>query len=245
MHPKCTEYDAVIVGSGPNGLSAGILLAQHGLSVLILEAKTTIGGGTRTQELTQSGYLHDVCSAIHPTAFAAPFLKTLPLSDYGLDWCFPTFQVAHPLDNGDAVVISKNLTETIKRLGTDGQAYHKLVHGLITNWDAISHDLFGPIRVPKNPIALSKFGLKAIQSAKQLAKSTFREERNRTFFAGLAGHSILPLEQRFTASFGLIFAASLHVADWAIAKGGSASITTAMANYFRSLGGDIQTSTKI
>lgn len=240
-----TEYDAVIIGSGPNGLAAGILMAKQGLSVLILEAKDTIGGGTRTKELTESGFLHDVCSAVHPTAFAAPFLKTLPLADFGLEWCLPDFQVAHPLDDGNAVIIPKSLDETAERLGKDGKRYKKIVSPMIRDWDRLSNDLFGPIRIPQNPLAMARFGMKAIQSAKQFANGQFKNPATRAFFAGLAGHSILPLEQLFTASFGIIFSASLHVADWAIAKGGSASITNAMADYYESLGGKIQTYTAI
>lgn len=238
------SFDAVIVGSGPNGLSAGILLAQNGLRVLILEAKSSIGGGTRTQELTEPGFLHDVCSAVHPTAVASPFLKTLPLNEFGLDWCYPNFPVAHPLDDGQAVVVTKSLEETIQRLGSDGKAYARMVRPLVERWDELSPDFFAPIRIPKKPVQLAKFGMLGMHSAVKLAKR-FKEASTRGFFAGLAAHSILPLENRFTASFGLIFSATIHAANWPIVKGGSASITHAMAAYFKSLGGMIEVNTEI
>lgn len=239
------HYDAIIVGSGPNGLAAGIVLAQQGLSVKILEAKSTIGGGTRTEPLTRPGFLHDVCSAVHPTFFAAPFLKTLPLQKFGLQWVIPPYQLAHPLHQGKALIIPKNLEETERQLGRDGPNYRTLVKPLVSNWSQLSNDVFGTMRIPKHPIAMVHFGLKGMKSAVSLANTMFTKPETKALFAGLAAHSILPLEQAFSSSFGLVLAASLHTAHWAFAKGGSASISKAMAAYFVSLGGIIETDTEI
>lgn len=235
------SFDAIIVGSGPNGLSAGILLAQHGLTVKIIEAKETIGGGTRTQELTEVGFLHDVCSAVHPTALGSPFLRTLPLADYGLEWIHPDFPVAHPLEDSEAFVVRKSFQETIDRLGKDAKSYKNLYSDFIGNWDEFSHDLFGTLRIPNNALKLARFGWYGMFPAKILAKSLFKSPVLRAYFAGMAAHSIVPLEKAFTASFGLVLGTSVHSVGWPIAKGGSASITSAMAKYFKSLGGVIET----
>ncbi len=235
------KFDAVIIGSGPNGLSAGILLAQHGLSVKIIEAKDTIGGGTRTQELTEPGFYHDVCSAVHPTGIGSPFLNTLPLQDHGLEWIHPDHPVAHPLEQGNAVIASLSLDETLQRLGKDGKNYENLVADFSKHWNKLSKDILGPIRIPHSPLLMAKFGWYGMLSAKLLANSIFDTTPLKAYFAGLAAHSILPLEKAFTASFGLAFAASIHSVGWPVAKGGSSTITNAMASYFKKLGGVIET----
>lgn len=236
-----SSFDAIIIGSGPNGLSAAILMAQHGLSVKVIEAKETIGGGTRTLELTEPGFFHDICSAVHPTALGSPFLRTLPLSEYGLEWIHPDFPVAHPLENGKAFVVRKSFNDTLDQLGKDAKAYKNLFQDFINNWDNFSHDLFGTLRIPKNPLKLARFGWYGMFPAKTLAKSLFKSPNLRAYFSGQAAHSIVPLEKAFTASFGLVLGTSVHAVGWPIAKGGSASITTAMADYFKSLGGIIET----
>lgn len=235
------KFDVVIIGSGPNGLSAAILLAQNGLSVKVIEAKDTIGGGTRTEELTESGFLHDVCSAVHPTGIGSPFLSSLPLHDHGLEWIHPDHPVAHPMDNGEAVIASLSLDETMQRLGKDGKNYHNLVSDFSNHWDKLSKDILGPIRIPHSPLLMAKFGWYGMLSAKLLANSIFDTPALKAYFAGLAAHSILPLEKAFTASFGLAFAASVHSVGWPVAKGGSSSITNAMASFFKELGGVIET----
>jgi phytoene dehydrogenase-like protein len=238
------EYDAVIIGSGPNGLAAGISLARQNLSVKIIEAKETIGGGTRTQELTEPGFLHDVCSAVHPTGIGSPYLKTLPLSDYGLEWIHPVYPVAHPLDN-DAVILSKDVVETADSLGRDGRDYLKLFQAFSEKWDNLSQDLFSPLRIPNYPFDMMKFGWYGIFPSTVLSNALFKEERTKALFAGMAAHSILPLDKAFTASFGMILGITAHAVGWPVAKGGSHSITNAMAKYFLSLGGEIQTSTLV
>ena len=239
------EFDAVVVGSGPNGLSAGVLLAQQGLKVKIIEAKDTIGGGTRTKELTEPGFLHDVCSSVHPTGIGSPYLKTLPLDEYGLEWIHPEIPVAHPFDDGDAFLAFKSLDQTIEQAGKDGKHYRNLIEDFVKTWDSLSHDLFAPIRIPNNPLSMARFGWFGMMSARLLANSMFDEKRTRGFFAGLAGHSILPLSKAFTGSFGLVFATSIHAVGWPVAKGGSASITNALAKYFESLGGVIETGNEV
>lgn len=235
------KFDAVIIGSGPNGLSAAILLAQHGLSVKVIEAKDTIGGGTRTEELTEPGFLHDVCSAVHPTGIGSPFLSTLPLTEFGLEWIHPTYPVAHPLDHKEAVITSISLQETLDRFGKDGKNYKNLISEFSENWSRLSQDILGPVRIPHSPLLMAKFGWYGMLSAKLLANSIFDTHPLRAYFAGLAAHSILPLEKAFTASFGVAFAASVHSVGWPVAKGGSSSITQAMASYLKNLGGIIET----
>lgn len=239
------EFDAVIVGSGPNGFSSGILLAKQGLKVKIIEAEETIGGGTRTKELTEPGFLHDVCSAVHPTGIGSPFFRTLPLADFGLEWIHPKYPVAHPLEAGDAMIVSKSLEETLKRMGKDSKNYKNLVQSFVEGWEYLSHDLLAPVRIPNNPLSMARFGWFGVLSAKLLANSIFDTAKVKAYFAGLAAHSIVPLEKSFTGSFGLVFAATIHSVGWPIAKGGSASITNALAGYFKSLGGIIETGNRI
>lgn len=240
-----TKYDAVIIGSGPNGLSAGILLAQNGLSVKIIEAEKTIGGGTRTKELTEPGYLHDVCSAIHPTAAGSPFFNTLPLHKFGLEWIHPKYPVAHPLDDGEAVLISKSIQETIDRLGGDGKNYKDLFNTFVENWSDLSQEVFGSLRSTSHPFLMARFGWYAMYSAKLLGTSIFNTPEAKAYFAGLAAHSFLPLDKAFSASFGLVLGASVHSVGWPLAKGGSSSISDALASYFESLGGEIETERRV
>lgn len=237
-----TIYDVVVIGSGPNGLASAIELARNGLKVLILEAAETIGGGTRTAELTLPGFHHDVCSAVHPLAALSPYLKTLPLENYGLEWLYPEFSVAHPLDNEPSVILSKSIKETANQLGSDQKAWLNLLDGFIDNGEGVLKDILGPLRFPKNPAPFLKFGLKAMQPAVSLAGSKFKDERAKALFSGLAAHSVLPLDYKFSSAIGMVLALSGHLIDWPVAKGGSINITKAMASYFRSLGGEIETS---
>jgi phytoene dehydrogenase-like protein len=235
-------YDAVVVGSGPNGLAAAITVARAGLSVLVREASETIGGGTRSAELTLPGFLHDVCSAVHPMAVASPFFRTLPLGEHGLELIQPPSPLAHPLDDGKAIVLDPSLEATVASLGDDGEAYRRLIGPTVDDWPLLEPALLGPVlRVPRHPLALGRFSLRALRSGAGLASSVFRGEQAQALFAGAAAHSVLPLEQLGTASFGRVFLALAHTRGWPVARGGSQQIAQALASYLRSLGGEIET----
>ena len=234
-----SEYDGVVVGSGPNGLAAAIVLARAGRSVLVLEAQEQIGGGARSDALTLPGFTHDVCSAVHPMAVASPFLRTLPLHEHGLGWIYPPYPLAHPCDDGTAAVLERPIENTCRTLGVDGNSYKRLVGPLVANWKVLEESILSPIRLPRHPLLMARFGIHAVKPASYLAKSNFRSEPARALFAGLAAHSLMPLESWGTSAVGLVLAALAHVAGWPIAKGGSQRITDAMASYLRSLGGEI------
>lgn len=235
-------YDAIVVGAGPNGLAAAITLARAGRSVLVLEAKDTIGGGTRSAELTLPGFVHDVCSAIHPLAVASPFFSTLPLADHGLEWIYPPASAAHPLDDGSAVLVERSLEATSETLGRDAAMYRALVGPLVAHWEKLKLDLLGPLPLPPHdPITLARFGLSAVWPLRGFAKTAFRGERARAVFAGLGAHSMLSLDQPLTTAFGLVLAASAHAVGWPLARGGSQKLADALASYLRALGGEIVT----
>lgn len=234
------DFDAVVVGSGPNGLAAAIALQQQGLSVLIIEGKDEIGGGLRSAELTLPGFVHDVCSAIHPLAIGSPFFNTLPLQDHGLSYVLPDLAAAHPFDDGTAAVLGSSIEETARLLGTDEQAYLKLLKPLVKDWPNIAADVLGPLHFPKHPIAMAKFGLNALTSATFLAKR-FTTKEARGLWAGMAAHSIQPLSNLTTSAIGLVLMAAAHLKGWAIPVGGSKEIANALTSYFISLGGKIET----
>ncbi len=236
-----TSYDAIVIGSGPNGLAAAITMAQAGHSVLVREAQDTIGGGVRSAALTLPGFTHDVCSAIHPLGAGSPFFKTLPLKEHGLEWIQPPAAAAHPLDDGSAVLVEQSIEGTAAGLGEDRRAYLRLMGPLAASWDDLAPALLGPPRVPRHPLLLAGFGLRAILSATSLAHSVFHGERARAAFAGMAAHSLLPLERPATAAFGLVLNVLAHVVGWPFPRGGSQKIADALASYLRSLGGEIVT----
>jgi phytoene dehydrogenase-like protein len=245
MSPKA-QYDSVVVGSGPNGLAAAITLARAGLSVLVLEACEAIGGGTRTAELTLPGFLHDVCSAIHPLGLASPFFHDLPLSEHGLEWVHSPASAAHPLEGGRAVTLEISLEDTARQLGQDAAAYQRLIAPLAEELNLLAGDMLGPLPLPpRHPFKLASFGLKAIRSGVGLAKGYFAGEEARALFAGMAAHSILPLEQAITASFGLVMLMMGHNRGWPLARGGSQRISAALASYLQSLGGEIVTGRRV
>lgn len=237
---KSTAYDAIIVGSGPNGLAAAIRLALEGLKVKVFEASATVGGGMRTAELMQPSVHHDICSAIHPMAASSPFLKQLPLSDFGLEWIQPQYPVAHPLDSGRAVMMQRSLEATANDLGIDSASYKNLMQPIAENWDALTNDFLGPLTIPKHPFLMARFGLNAIQPAQRL-QSKFETEEAKALFAGLAAHSILPLDAPVTAAIGLVLGAAGHSVGWPLPKGGSQSIANSMTRYLQSLGGEVET----
>jgi phytoene dehydrogenase-like protein len=235
-----TEFDAVVVGSGPNGLAAAITLQQEGLSVLLVEGKDVIGGGLTSAELTLPGFVHDVCSAIHPLAIGSPFFNTLPLADHGLDYIFPDLAAAHPFDDGTAAVLGSSLEETARLLGQDEQAYLNLFRPLVRDWPNIAADVLGPLHFPKHPIAMAKFGLNALTSSTYLAKR-FKTRAAKGLWAGMAAHSIQPLTNLTTSAIGLVLMTAAHLKGWPIPVGGSKEIANALSSYFISLGGRIET----
>jgi phytoene dehydrogenase-like protein len=242
---KKDKYDAVIIGSGPNGLAAGITLAEQGLSVLILEGKDTIGGGMRTKELTQTGFLHDVCSAIHPMAVNSPFFRNLHLEKYGLTFVHSPVLAAHPFDDGTASALYSSLDKTADNLGIDSENYKKLFKPILKDWEDLLIDFLGPLKFPKHPVKLMRFGLKALQSASTLAHRHFRSEKTKGLWAGMAAHSIQPLDSLTTSAIGLVLIAAGHSKGWPIPKGGSQSIANALAVHFEALGGEILTNFQI
>ncbi|MFZ0414560.1 MAG: NAD(P)/FAD-dependent oxidoreductase [Candidatus Acidiferrales bacterium] len=239
------KYDVVVIGSGPNGLAAAITMAQAGRSVLVLEARETIGGGARTEELTLPGFFHDVCSSVYPMALMSPFFRTLPLEKYGLEWVQPALPLAHPMDDGTAVILDRSIEKTAANLGRDGARYSELMTALVESWPNLEPFLLGPPSLPRHPLLAAKFGLRAMRSASHVARSVFREERARALFAGIAAHSILPLEKMLSAAFGLVLGVAAHRTGWPFACGGAAKITDALASHLRSLGGEIRTSTPV
>jgi phytoene dehydrogenase-like protein len=236
--------DVVIIGSGPNGLAAAVALAQRGAGVLVLEARDTVGGGTRTAELTLPGFRHDVCSAVHPMGILSPFFRTLPLEAHGLRWIRPAASVAHPLDDGPAVLLRQSLNETAADLNVDEQSYCRLLEPLLTDPHGLFQDALAPFHVPRHPQLMLRFGMQAIRSAEGLARR-FRGVRARALLAGCAGHAILPLDRALTGAMGLIFLLSGHTEPWPVAAGGSQAIADALTDLLRTLGGQVQTGVAI
>jgi phytoene dehydrogenase-like protein len=238
-------HDAVVIGSGPNGLAAAVEIAKAGASVLVLEAADEIGGGTRTAELTLAGFRHDVCSAAHPLGILSPFFKTLPLESHGLRWITPRAAVAHPLDGEPAVMLWPSLEETARALAVDSRAYRTLFGPLVGDLPGLLVDILGPLRLPRHPIRMARFGLSAIRSALGLARSRFRGARARALFAGCAAHAIQPLEHVLTAALGVLFISTGHAAPWPVAEGGSIAIARALAGLLSNLGGRIETGRRV
>ncbi|MBB4636569.1 phytoene desaturase family protein [Longimicrobium terrae] len=233
--------DAVVVGSGPNGLSAAIALARAGRSVVVREQADVIGGGMRTEELTLPGYMHDVCSTVHPLGVSSPFFRTLPLEEHGLEWVHSPACLAHPFDDGSVAVLERSMEETGATLGVDAKAWRKLFRPWVDRWLVLAEDVLGPLDFPDHPFLLARFGLSGLQSAYGMAKRHFRGHQARALFAGNAAHSMVPLTESPTAAFGLTLAAAGHAVGWPIARGGSRNIAGALASYLRSLGGEIIT----
>ncbi|HLY30854.1 MAG TPA: NAD(P)/FAD-dependent oxidoreductase, partial [Ktedonobacterales bacterium] len=246
------RYDAVVIGAGPNGLAAAITLAEAGRSVIVYEAADTVGGGTRTKELTLLGFAHDVCSAIYPLGVGSPFFKRLPLADYGLEWIQPDAPMAHPLPDGSAVLLERSIASTAAGLdASDRRAYTALMEPLATGWDTLADAFLGPLRPRllalgmRHPLLLSGFGLRAIRSARSVAQGAFRGERARAIIAGMSAHAMLPLERSPSAAIGLMLGTLGHAVGWPLARGGSQRLADAMAAYLRSLGGEIVTDTPV
>ncbi len=243
---KKTEYDAVVVGAGPNGLAAAITLAQAGCSVLVLEANATIGGAARSGELIRPEFVHDLGSAIHPLAFASPFFRTLPLERHGLRWIQPPVALAHPLDGGTAACLRQDLNAPNESLGKDDDAWRRLMQPFVRDWEKLSGEFLQPmLHLPRYPLTLARFGLPALARAGALARLRFREEPARALFAGIAAHSFLPLEAIASAAFGLVLGAAGHAVGWPFPRGGAQAISDALAAHLRDLGGEIETGRRI
>lgn len=236
------EYDAVVVGSGPNGLSAAIEIARHGRSVLVIEKSVETGGGMRTAELTLPGFRHDVCAAVLPFGVSSPFFRSLPLERHGLEWVQPEIPLAHPLEGRSGAVLHRSLPETVSSLGEDGASYKAVFGRLVSVWDDLEPALLSPIRsAPLHPVRLAAFGRLGLQPASRLAQRIFATEAARALFAGNAAHSILPLERPWTSSFGLVLITLAHTRGWPSAHGGTQRLAEALTAHLIELGGRIET----
>lgn len=237
--------DAVVVGSGPNGLAAAIVLARAGRNVKVFEAEPTVGGGARSAELTLPGFIHDICSAIHPFAVASPLFRTLPLAAHGLEWIEPPSMLAHPFDQGHPALVERSVARTAAGLDPDGRRYNRLMAPLVASWPRIGESVLGPFRWPSHPLDVARFGLRAIRSAEGVARSAFVGHRARALFAGVSAHGMLPLDRMPTASFGLVLTLMAHIAGWVLPRGGSQRVSDALAAHLQSLGGEIVSGTPV
>jgi phytoene dehydrogenase-like protein len=235
------EVDAVVVGSGPNGLAAAITLAAAGWRVRVYEGRATAGGGLRTLELTEAGFFHDICSAVHPLGLGSPFFQKLDLAAHGLSWIQPPIPVAHPLDAGPALALHRDLAQTARGLGMDGRAWARLMAGGVRDWPQLAEMFLGPWPRPSHPRALLGFGPLALLPAELLARGWFRTARGQALFGGLAAHSIQPLHWPLTASFGLVLGILAHAVGWPLPRGGSQAIADALVAQLRALGGEVVT----
>ncbi|MCC8358862.1 phytoene desaturase family protein [Salinimicrobium sediminilitoris] len=233
------KYDAIVIGSGSNGIAAAIRLQEKGLKTAIFEQAAVPGGATKTQELTLPGFKHDVGSAIMPLGLASPFFKDLPLEQYGLEWIFPEIAYAHPFEDGTAYGCYKDINSTAAQLGEDEKAYLDLIGPLLDNWDKLGKDLLGPLGIPDHPMAFMKFGIKALPSAKIIVDKYFKNDRSKAFFYGSAAHSTLPMNTLASASFGLVLTTSAHKFNWPFPKGGAGNFVHALTEHYKSLGGEI------
>lgn len=239
------QPDAIVVGSGPNGLSAAIVLAQAGRHVVVYEAEETIGGGARSAEITLPGFTHDRCSAVHPFGAASPFFQSLPLAAHGLEWIAPAAMLAHPFERGGALLVERSVDATADSLGSDARAYRHVMGRFVDDWARLAPAIMGPLRPSRHPITLARFGYRALQSASRVARQLFREPGSRALFAGIAAHGMLPLDRRPSAGFALVLGGLAHVAGWVLPRGGSQRITDALAAHLRSLGGEIITGQRV
>jgi len=237
---------ANVIGSGPNGLAAAIVLAQAGLDVEVFEAEAQPGGGARSMTSTLPGFVHDFGSAVHPLAAASPFFASLPLADLGLHWIHGDSPLAHPFDDGSAVLLERDLAAMGRELGPDGQSWLRLLGPIVSRWDQFAEDALGPVaRVPHHPFLMARFGLSAFQPTTLLAAHSFSGQRARGLFAGLAAHSFLGLDQPLSSAVALVLGAAAHVVGWPIPRGGSQAITHALITHLQNLGAKLYASRRI
>ena len=233
------NYDAIVIGSGPNGLAAAIRLQKLGLKTAVYEQAAIPGGGVRTAETTLPGFKHDLASAIHPLGLASPFFQTLPLDQFNLQWIHPGIPFAHPFPDGTAHAAYRSVEETAAQFGRDSSNYLSLMNNMVRDWEKIGPDLLKPLGIPAHPIPFAAFGMKALLSAKQLVNLYFKEETTKSFFYGSAAHSTLPLTNMASASFGLVLLAIAHKYGWPFPKGGASSLSGALIAYYESLQGEV------
>jgi phytoene dehydrogenase-like protein len=235
--------DAVVVGAGPNGLTAAVELARRGFSVAVFEAKETVGGGARTEELTLPGFRHDPCSAAHPLGINSPAFRALPLQRHGLEWLQPELPMAHPFPDGTAAVLARSVAETAASFGPrDAGTYRRLVAPFLDKWDTLAKDFMSlpATALPRDPVTLARFGLAGLPPSTWLMRR-FRDERAKGLFAGLVAHVMAPLGGLATSAVGLVFALAAHARGWPVARGGSQAISDALAGYLTELGGTLHT----
>lgn len=239
------RFDAIVIGAGPNGLAAAIQLARGGKSVLLREAAEKVGGSCGSDSLTLPGFVHDPCSTVMAFAHASPFMRSLPLAEHGAELIYPPSPVGHPFDDGSAAIMERSVDATAESMGADAAAYQSVFGPLVRDWPKLAPAALDLLRIPRHPLILARFGVKAIRSARGLADAHFKGQHARGLWAGIAAHSILPLERSPTAAFGLMLALAAHADGWPIVRGGSQKLADAMGSYFRSLGGVIETGARV
>jgi phytoene dehydrogenase-like protein len=237
--------EAFVVGAGPNGLAAAIVLARAGRDVVVLEGEATAGGGCRSAELTLPGFVHDTCSTVHALAIASPFLRDLQLQRHGLELAHPDTPLAHPFDDGTAVTLERSVEETARGLGPDRDSWRRLFGPLVRDWEHLFGDLLAPLRPPRHPLLMARFGLSGVRSCRGLARSRFEGDRARALLAGCCAHSLLSLRAPVSAAFGIVLALSAHAVGWPVSRGGSQRLTEALVAELRSLGGTVETGRRV